>query len=119
VVGGTVNGQLALTSYKSDGSLNANFGANGKVKLDIGRTYLGDVGGLALAPNGNLVITGGYDSSTARLFNGSSPFRPGNGGRFGPNIRSMHETSMTASSSATDTDKSSLFGTRPIADALI
>jgi uncharacterized delta-60 repeat protein len=118
VVGGTVNGRLALASYKTDGSLNASFGTGGKVKLDIGRTYAGDVGGLAQAPTGKLVITGGYDSSTARLFNGT-PFRPGDGGLGGRLIRSFNATSTTASSSEAETAKSSLFGTRPIVDERI
>jgi hypothetical protein len=64
------------------------------------------------------VITGGYDSSTARLFNGT-PFRPDDGGRGGRLIRSLNATSTTASSSEADTGKSSFFGTRPIVDELI
>jgi hypothetical protein len=118
VVGGTVNGRLALAGYRSDGSLNANFGTAGKVVLNVGSSYSGDVGGLALSADNRLLITGGWDSTTARLLNSNLPFNPGkvdnggngsNGGRF---TRAAHNAFSNTSSS------SDLFSSRSILDQL-
>ncbi len=62
ILAGTVNGQLALAAYDANGKPDTSFGSGGKVKLEV-RTGAG----LALAPDGRLLIAGGNDFITARL----------------------------------------------------
>lgn len=65
IVGGTVNGSFALAAYDANGKLNPSFGTGGKVKLSV---QPNSSIGLATTPDGRLVIAGGPNFATARLF---------------------------------------------------
>jgi uncharacterized delta-60 repeat protein len=59
VVAGTANSNVALARYNSDGSLDSTFGSGGKVQTHIGASKSVDNGwGLALQPDGKLVVVG-------------------------------------------------------------
>ena len=78
IVGGTVNGKLALAGYTADGRLNPGFGGGGRVQLYHGDVRYGGEIGLALAPGRKLVIAGGHGFAAARLLDngGSLEFDP-------------------------------------------
>ena len=64
IVGGLVNGQLALGGYTADGVLDNTFGTGGRVKLDLGPAF---AVGLAAGPGNRFVLAGGKDFATARF----------------------------------------------------
>jgi uncharacterized delta-60 repeat protein len=68
IVGGLVNGSFALAAYDANGKLNSAFGTDGKVKLSLGDFKGGGSVGLATTPDGRLVIAGGHNFATARVF---------------------------------------------------
>jgi len=53
-------GDFALARYNRDGSLDTTFGAGGLVVFDIGR--IDSVAGLAIQPNGQIVVAGSSDA---------------------------------------------------------
>jgi uncharacterized delta-60 repeat protein len=76
VVVGTVEGDIAgnnvedfaLARYNTDGSLDTSFGTNGEVLTDFGPDTVSSATGIAIAGNGNIVVTG------TTTINGTSEF---------------------------------------------
>jgi hypothetical protein len=82
IVGGSVNGKLALAAYTPAGQLDSGFGTGGRFVLDAGDvSHAYSHVGLANAPGNRLVIAGGTGSTTARLLDyGAIVVRPDLGG---------------------------------------
>lgn len=61
--GGSLGNDVVLARYNSDGSLDASFGDGGKVRTDLGSDS-DQANGLAIAPDGRIVVAGATRRST-------------------------------------------------------
>ena len=87
VVAGRTSGDFALARYNSNGTLDSTFGTGGKVTTDFAGGQDG-AGGLALQPDGKIVVAGGAASGLHSDFaiarynaNGTLDATFGNGGK--------------------------------------
>ncbi len=58
VAGNDPNSDLALVRYNADGSLDATFGTGGRVKTDLGGSFLEAAEGVKVQPDGKIVVAG-------------------------------------------------------------
>lgn len=66
-------GDFGLSRYRADGSLDPGFGNGGRASLDV--AAIDDVGALALAPDGDIVLAGGAASAES-CGAGECPYTP-------------------------------------------
>lgn len=67
------HGDFVLSRYKPDGSLNTNFGSDGRVTIDVGD--FDEASALALSPDGSIVLAGGV-ADTEDCAAGDCAFTP-------------------------------------------
>ncbi|PLS76279.1 MAG: hypothetical protein CYG61_02995, partial [Actinobacteria bacterium] len=65
VVAGTSGDDFAVVRYNPDGSLDTSFDTDGKVTTDIGGATVDDATGVALQPDGRIVVAGTSDEDFA------------------------------------------------------